>query len=62
MPIQTDIHLEKLDLAATANLEKAVRQACVSQASRNQARKLVATFEAQGNLILVFELAKQDEI
>jgi hypothetical protein len=58
--MKTDIFLKRVPLSNTANLQTAVSQECTIQADRNDPRRLVAVFEAGGELILIFELFNQN--
>lgn len=58
--MKTDIFLKRISLSGTPDLQKAVNEECVIQANRDNPRRLVAAFEAQGEIILIFELFNQE--
>ena len=55
MAIETDTHVERISLSAEPNLEQAIKQICETQASRDQHRRLAATFAAENQVILIFQ-------
>lgn len=56
MPINADTYTKRIPLASTPNLEAAIKQECDIQAARDNPRRLAAAFEAQGNVILIFQV------
>lgn len=57
MSIKTDTHIERISIAETNNLGTAIKEVCELQSARNEARRLVAAFEAQGHVILIFQVS-----
>lgn len=56
MPIDADTAVVRINLAqADLNLDEAIKETCGIQASRDKHRRLVAAFESQNQLILVFQ-------
>ncbi len=57
MPIKTDTFVERISIAGTDDLEKAIKETCELHSARNEARRLAAAFEAQGHVILIFQVS-----
>jgi hypothetical protein len=57
--MNSNIFLKRVPLGNTANLQVAISEECVIQANRDNPRRLIALFEANGELILIFELFDQ---
>ena len=55
MAINTDTHVERISLSATPDLAQAIKQICDIQASRDEHRRLAATFAAKNHVILIFQ-------
>jgi hypothetical protein len=57
MPITTDTFVERISLAETDDLEKAIIETCELHSARNKARRLTAAFESHGHVILIFQVS-----
>ena len=55
MSINTDTYIKRVPL--TPDIENAIKQECEIQSARDNARRLVAAFEAQNSVILIFQIA-----
>lgn len=59
MPIQTDTHVEHIDLTAVDELEETIKNVCDVQGSRDQPRRLAASFATRDQVILIFQRASK---
>ena len=61
--MKTDIRLEHINLSTPGlNVEQKIREKCNEQAeNRESLRRLVSTFEAANQLVLIFELIDQND-
>jgi hypothetical protein len=58
--MNTDIHLIRIDMTNTPDLDRGIKDTCVAQAGRDNPRRLVSTFSSNNQVILIFELCNQD--
>lgn len=57
MPLDLATYVERIDLTTNPDLDKAIRDICDNQAALDKPRRLAAAFEAQHQVILVFQRA-----
>lgn len=62
MPVNIETYVTRIPLASTSDLETAVKQECVIQASMDKGRRLTAAFEAHNSVILIFQTAADNKL
>ena len=55
MALDLDTFVQRINITTTDNLESKIESVCDLQASRDQPRRLVAAFESQHQVILIFQ-------
>jgi hypothetical protein len=55
MAINTDTHVERIDLTKTQDLKETIVNLCELQSQRDNHRRLVAAFAARDQVILIFQ-------
>lgn len=61
MAVTVKTFVTRIALSPPSNLEKRIKDECESQASGNQGRRLVATFTVGSELVLIFQLAPDNQ-
>ncbi len=62
MSVQIETYVTRIPLAGTPDLETAIKQECVIQASKDKGRRLAAAFEAHNHVILIFQTAADNKL
>lgn len=56
-PIKTDTKVVRLPMAPAVDLNRRITDECEQQSSRDEARRLVAAFAANNQLVLIFQVS-----
>jgi hypothetical protein len=55
MAVITDTFVKRIPLAPMVDLDERIKAECEIQSGRDQPRRLAAAFEAQNQLVLIFQ-------